>query len=261
MGTGWLGLEEVDRGRWRFPVRAGVLAGSGSLYGGCATAAVLEAASRLGALPPRWAAVHFVTPADRDADVEVVAKELSQGRTVRHVAVDGAGAGGTQHFSARVAVGDRRSLGEWQVPAPSLPGYRDTAPFDLPSHAGTFADRFEWRLVPATVLERGTAGFWVRSHEAVTAAVAAGVLCDYATYAIGRASNNDVGGMSVDNTVRLHSDLPVEGPLLLVVAVDSLDHGFGSATARVWREDGTLVATGSQTMVLNPWNWRQVSER
>lgn len=261
MGTGWLGLEEVDRRKWLFPVRERVLAGSGFLYGGCATAAVLEVAAQVAALPPRWAAVHFVTPAARDACVEVRAMELSQGRTVRHVAIEGADGDGTQLFSARAAVGDRQSLGDWQVAAPPVPRCADSSSFELPSHAGTFAERFEWRLVPGSPLGPGTAGFWVRSHEVMSAAVAAGVLCDYATYAIGRASGHEVGGMSVDNTVRLHSDLPVEGPLLLVVAVESLDHGFGSATARVWRDDGTLLATGSQTMVLNPWNWRQASER
>lgn len=262
MGADWLGLRQVADGSWVLPVGRGVLAGSGSLYGGCATAAVLGVAGFQGTLPPRWASVQFVSAAPQGTEVVLTPTVLSQGRTVGHVSVEGVDAGdGRLLFRGSATVGERRPLGEWEQPAPAVPGWGAVEPFEHRSHAGTFAERFEWRLVPSEALSvPGAAAWWVRGAGLEEAGTAAAVLSDYATYAIGRASGHDIGGMSVDNTVRLHSNAPVLGPLLLVVHVDALDHGFGAVTARIWREDGGLLATSSQTMVLNPWNWRQPGE-
>ena len=262
MGADWLGLGQVAGGSWVLPVGKGVLAGSGSLYGGCATAAVLEVAESQGTLPARWASVQFVSAAPDGSEVVLTPTVLSQGRTVGHLSVEGVDAGdGRLLFRGSVTVGDRRQLGEWEAPSPAVPGWEGVKSFEHRAHAGTFAERFEWRLVPSDGTSMpGAAAWWVNCAELEDAGTAAAVLSDYATYAIGRASGHDIGGMSVDNTVRLHSNAPVAGPLLLVVHVDALDHGFGTATARIWREDGGLVATSSQTMVLNPWNWRQPGE-
>jgi acyl-CoA thioesterase len=262
MGMAWLGLRRDADARWVLPVASAVLAGSGSLYGGCATAAVLEVAGVAGSLPPRWASVHFVSAAAAGSEVVLTPTLLTQGRTVSHLDVEGVdGTDGRLLFRGSVAVGERRPLGEWKQAALAVPTIEACPLFEHRSHEGTFAERLEWHLVPSDAVSMpGTAAWWVLGDGFETAATAAAVLGDYATYAIGRASGHDIGGMSVDNTVRLHSNAPVSGPLLLVVHVDALDHGFGAATARIWREDGGLVATSSQTMVLNPWNWRQPGE-
>lgn len=262
MGADWLGLKQAADATWVLPVTTAVLAGSGSLYGGCATAAVLEVAELQGSLPPRWVSVQFVSAAAAGSEVRLSTTVLSQGRTVAHLGVDGVDAAdGRLVFRGSVTVGERRPLGEWGQPAPAVPGWDASEPFEHRSHAGTFAERLEWRLVPTDEKSgSGAAAWWVNCGGLDEAESAAAVLSDYATYAIGRASGHDIGGMSVDNTVRLHSNAPVVGALLLVVHVDALDHGFGTVTARIWREDGGLLATSSQTMVLNPWNWRRPGE-
>jgi len=262
MGVGWLGLREIGDGRHVLPVTAGVLAGSGALYGGCATAAAVQVAASNTTLRPRWASVHFLAAAPAGVDVVLEPLVLRVGRTISHVTIDGVREGGERCFTADVALGDRPSLADWYVGRPpAVEGPGQSAPFELPAHGGTFADRLEWRLVPAGSLPApGMTAWWVRGEGFEDAATVAAVVCDYATYAIGRATGHQIGGMSVDNSIRLHSHAAAQGWCLATFSVDAVGGGFGSVTAHVWREDGTLLATGGQTMVLNPWDWRQAGE-
>lgn len=260
-------MEAGDGGGFVLDVTDGVVAGSGALYGGCATAAVVEIGRALCSHRPRWVSVHFTGLARLGDRISIAAHVVSAGRTVTHVAVE-ATAGERVTFSARATFGDRPPVAE-DDPAtarpPSVGGPADAEPFDLPAHAGTFAERFEWRLAGVPDGPPRTACWWARPvveqpTGAPSTETAVAILADYLTYGIGRAAGVMVGGLSVDNVLRLHREGDHAGWLLLEIAADSLDGGFGSGSARVFDESGRLLATGSQTMVLNSWDWRRPGE-
>jgi acyl-CoA thioesterase len=58
-----------------------------------------------------------------------------------------------------------------------------------------------------------------------------------------------VTGNSLDNTLRLANRADT-GWVLLDATVHAVVAGFCSVTADLWAEDGTLLATASQTLVL-----------
>lgn len=265
----WLGLRAVGEGRWELDVTPGVVAGSGALYGGWATATVLAVGRTLCAHRPRWVSAHFTGLARLGDTVSLTATVVSAGRTVTHLAVEATTGGSDERratYSARATFGDRPAVAEAAgPPPPAVPPAAEAEPFDLPVHEGTFADRLEWRLAPVSGSPRPVACWWVRPQTGPDGGspgleVTAAVLADYLTYGIGRAASTQVGGLSVDNGLRLHRHGPRHGWLLLEAAADSLDGGFGSGTARIFDEEGRLVATGSQTMVLNSWDWRRPGE-
>ena len=72
-----------------------------------------------------------------------------------------------------------------------------------------------------------------------------------------------MGGLSIDNVLRLHDLSAVEGCdwLLLEVRPEAIEGGFGHGAARLFTADGRLLASGSQSMVVNNWDWRLPAER
>lgn len=243
------------------PVSSGVVAGSSALFGGCATAAALWVAGQVSDHAPRWACSHFTGLAPLGSVVRLEAEVVGGGQTMTHVRVD-ATCEGRACFTTGVALGTRPELATGRsIERPAVPAPEELPAFDLPVHAGTWAARFQWRLATP---EGGTglAAWWVRpTEQPLDGITTAAVLCDYVTYGIGRAGGVRAGGLSIDNVLRIHQAPPVESWVLLEVRADSLDGGFGSGTARVWDSDGSLLATGSQTVVLNDWDWRHPDER
>lgn len=261
-GAEWLGMVQSGDGRsWELPVTAGVTSGANALFGGSATAAALVAAGELTELPVFWAGVHFGRPAPAGSLVRIRAGVLAAGRTLTHVTVD-ASAGESDAFSARLSAGRRPSTtveGHW-VPAPETAGPDESDPFDLPVHADTWAARFDWRLPPAGPSDPPRATWWVRPLQPTEPLVVLAVLADYVTYGVGRALGSPMGGLSVDNNLRIHHPELTEW-LLLVVRPEAVSGGIGFGSAYVYDEDGRLLASGSQTMVVNDWDWRRPGEQ
>ena len=264
-GTGahWLGLERSTDGRsWELPVTAAVTSGANALFGGSTTAAALVAASDLTELPVFWAGVHFGRPAPAGSTVRIEARVLAEGRTLTHIAVD-ATSGESDAFSARLTAGRRPSTtveGHW-IAAPEVEGPEESDPFDLPVHANTWAARFDWRLPNrAQDPKAPVASWWVRPLAATDPLVVLAELADYVTYGVGRALGSPMGGLSVDNNLRIHHP-ELSDWLLLSVRPEAVSGGIGLGSAYVYDQDGRLLASGTQTMVLNDWDWRTPDER
>lgn len=273
-GAGWLGMvrdgRDDDGASWRLGVHGGVISGANALFGGGATAAALVAAREVTTQPLVWASAHFGALAKAGAEVSLATQVISSGRTMTHVEVRGVAAD-REAFVVRVAAGERPThavQGQW-VDAPSVPPVDGCGPFDHPVHAGTWAARFEWRLAGSgTGSGPGSspwAAWWVRPAEAdpCEALVTLAVLADYVTYGVGRALGEPMGGLSIDNVLRLH-DVPafVDGDwLLLDVRPEAVEGGFGHGVARLFGNGGRLLATGTQSMVVNNWDWRLPTER
>ena len=259
-GERWLGLERQGDRTWRLPVTERVISGAGALFGGCATAAALVVADSLVPQPVVAALAHFGALAQDGGAVTLTSAIVSSGRTMTHVEVAGR-VDDRESFLVRVAAGDRPAVhveGAW-VDVPNVAPPDDCGPFDHPVHAGTWADRFDWRLARTTP----NATWWVRPRdgEDPPPLVTAAVLVDYVTYASGRTAGVPMGGLSVDNVVRLHQPSRDDGWFLLDVHLDAVTGGFGHGTARLFDQHGTLLASGSQSFVVNSWDWRLPSER
>jgi hypothetical protein len=150
--------------------------------------------------------------------------------------------------------------GSWS-PAPEVTGPSDAEPFHLPVHDETWAARFEWRL-PARQgpPRRPAACWWVRPTEPADALVVLAVLADYVTYGAGRALGTPMGGLSIDNVLRIRRPELTEW-LLLEVVPEAVTQGIGIGSAFVYDTEGDLLAAGSQSTVVNDWDWRTPAER
>jgi acyl-CoA thioesterase len=262
-GAEWLGMRRSpDGGWWELPVLPTVTSGANALFGGSATAAALVAASELCEVPVFWAGVHFGRPAPGGSTVRIQARVLAAGRTLTHLTVE-ATAGETDAFSARLSAGRRPSTtveGHW-ISAPEVAGPEESEPFDLPVHADTWAARFDWRLARLRrEAESPMACWWVSPQEATESPVILAELADYVTYGVGRALGSPMGGLSVDNNLRIHHR-ELSDWLLLAVRPDAVSGGIGVGSAFVYDQEGRLLASGTQTMVVNDWDWRRPEER
>ncbi len=63
------------------------------------------------------------------------------------------------------------------------------------------------------------------------------------------ATGTKVSGNSLDNTIRV-GELAETEWVLVDARVHAVVNGFGSATANLWSEDGTLLGVASQTLVM-----------
>lgn len=61
------------------------------------------------------------------------------------------------------------------------------------------------------------------------------------------------GGNSLDNTLRVAKLVQTEW-VLCDVQMHAISHGFGHGLVHLWAEDGTLLATASQSCIVRTWS-------
>ena len=81
-------------------------------------------------------------------------------------------------------------------------------------------------------------------------AAALAILGDYLPFGISQAMGVWMPSNSLDNTIRVQRLVPTEW-VLCDVRVDGINNGFGHGSVFLWAQDGTLLATASQTAVLH----------
>jgi acyl-CoA thioesterase len=260
----WLGLQPTHNPyRWVLPVTEGLATHGGFLFGGCGLGAAIEALEGTTGRPVVWATAQYLSYAmvdsvlDLDVTVAVSGHQISQARVVGHVAE-------REIFTVNAALGRRPSDegGQWES-MPDVPG-----PADLDRRVHPFGDdertlmrRMDQRLAkgrPWDELEGnptdGTAAMWVRLPELLDLSAAAlAILGDFVPFGIGQALGKLGGGNSLDNTLRVAEVVPTEW-VLLDVRVHAIRHGFGHGLVHLWADDGTLLATASQSTIVRHWS-------
>jgi acyl-CoA thioesterase II len=250
------GLEPTDDPlRWRLPVVPEICSGFGALFGGAGLGASIEALERVTGRPLVWATAQFLQFArppsvvELDINEEVRGHATSQARVLARV-------DGTEIFTIVAALG-RRSLpweGEWAV-RPEVPSIADSPPRVLaPHHEGTIATRLETRLANACNFDDldgtpgdGRSALWVRlPPELESTAAALAILGDYVPFGLSQALGRRINSNSLDNTIRMVRVHPTEW-VLADIRVQAIAEGFGHGVVHLWAEDGTLLATASQT--------------
>ena len=71
-------------------------------------------------------------------------------------------------------------------------------------------------------------------------------------FGIGQALGQPAGGNSLDNTLRIGRLVPTEW-VLIDVRIETIVNGFGHGHVYLWSEDGTLMATASQSTIVRYW--------
>ncbi|MGD9997378.1 MAG: thioesterase family protein, partial [Ilumatobacteraceae bacterium] len=126
---------------------------------------------------------------------------------------------------------------------------------------GTIYDRLEQRLVKGRHFDDldgvhgvGQTRMWARIPDVIEGvdAAALAVLGDFVPMGVGQALGIRGGGNSLDNTLRVVHLVPTEW-VLLDIRVHAVERGFGHGLVHMFAEDGTLLATASQSCIVRFW--------
>jgi acyl-CoA thioesterase len=251
--------------RWHLPITEGIATRGRFLFGGCGLGAAVSAMETVCERPVVWATAQYLSFAmvdtilDLDVTVAVSGKYSSQARAVAHV-------GDREILTVNAALGSKpidlddqwRSMPD--VPAPEhCPGR-----VDLVEDSGSVMTRFDMRLAMGTPWSRlgsspgeagppapgGRSALWVRMPDVDMSAAALAILGDYVPFGISQSQGWWVPSNSLDNTIRVQRLVPTEW-VLCDVRVDGVHGGFGHGSVYLWAQDGTLLATASQSAGLH----------
>jgi acyl-CoA thioesterase len=185
----------------------------------------------------------------------VQGNQITQARAVGHV-------GNREILTVNAALGVRPidAAGQWAA-APEAPPPDECPPrqYRFPVDE-SIVNRLDLRLVRGRSFEEldGSLGdghtvMWARMPELLEMSAAAlAVLGDYVPMGISQALGLRAGGNSLDNTVRVARLVPTEW-VLVDIDVHAVANGFGHGLVHLWAEDGTLLATASQSCIVRFW--------
>lgn len=255
----FLGLQSTHNpNRWVLPVTPGVSTGGSFLWGGCGLGAAIEAMERTTGRPVIWATAQYLSYAqtgsimDLDVTVANAGKSVTQARAVGHV-------GDREILTVNAALGhrDTPATGVWEV-MPEVPRPEDCDRRFAAADTDGMMSRLDVRLANARGWEEidghpspgGMSSMWVRMPEVLEVSGAAlGILGDYVPFGLGQALGQHAGGNSLDNTLRTVRIVETDW-VLLDIRVHAISNGFGHGVVHLWAQDGTLLATASQSTIV-----------
>ena len=255
----FLGLKQVGDLRWEFVVTPQLCSFQGNLFGGAALAAAIEALEAVTDRPMLWAAAQYLSfgKLDQLLELDLTLAAVGHNTTQARASVS---VGGVEVITVSAALGRRDTPGEGSfaekpiVPSPSecpLRVLRLPADDTINSHMEVrVAEGRLWDDLDGTPSPAGRSCLWARlpNLERLTAGTLA-VLGDFVPYGMGQALGARAGGSSLDNTIRVVQLVPTTW-VLLDIRIHAIHGGFGHGLIHLWAEDGTLLATASQTAVL-----------
>jgi acyl-CoA thioesterase len=251
--------------RWHLDVTPKLSTHSGFLFGGCGLGAAISAMEGSSARQCIWATGQYLAYAkpgevmDIDVTLAVEGHQITQARAVCHV-------GNREILTANAALGHRPIdvAGQWEqfppdVPPPEqCPVRRNRLP-----DSGSIHERLEQRVAKTRDIEEldGTPGdgqtvMWARIPDVIEGVdtTTLAILGDFVPMGVGEAVGIRGGGNSLDNTLRIARLVPTEW-VLLDIRVHAVERGFGHGLVQMFAEDGTLLATASQSCIVRYWPW------
>jgi acyl-CoA thioesterase II len=257
--------------RWSLPVDHTLSSGGGFLFGGCGLGAAISALEQTSGRECVWATSQYLSYAkpgevmDIDVTIAVEGHRITQARAVCHV-------GNREILTVNAALGHREIElgGQWEkMPEIAPPTSYERRQHRMPV-AGTIHERLEQRLVRGREFEAldGTPGdgrtqLWARIPEVIEGvdATTLAILGDFVPMGVGQALGVRGGGNSLDNTLRVARLVPTDW-VFLDIRVHAVGRGFGHGLVHMFAEDGTLLATASQSCIVRFWKegadeWRQ----
>ncbi|NND75015.1 MAG: thioesterase family protein [Ilumatobacter sp.] len=257
----FLGLEATHNPfRWKLPVTPGISTTGGFMFGGSGLGAAISALEGTSGRECVWATAQYLSYAkpgevvDIDVTIAVEGHQITQARAVCHVA-------DREILTVNAALGDRPMdlRGQWERPPADLGGPLDYPPRPHSSDwSGTINERLDQRMVKGRPWEDldgepsdGQYILWARIPDVITGmdATTLAVLGDFVPGGVGQALGVRGGGNSLDNTLRVCRMVPTEW-VLMDIRVHAVERGFGHGLVHMFAEDGTLLATASQSVIV-----------
>ncbi len=248
--------------RWSLPVTQSLSTMGGFLFGGCGLGAAISALEQTSGRECVWATGQYLSYArpgevmDIDVTLAVAGHQITQARAVCHV-------GNREILTVNAALGHRdlAAAGQWeQMPDVRPPEECSEREWRMPA-TGSVNERLEQRMVKGRALSSldgshgdGNTRLWARIPgviEGVDATTLA-ILGDFVPMAVGQALGIRGGGNSLDNTLRVARLVPTEW-VLLDIRVHAVERGFGHGLVHMFAQDGTLMATASQSCIVRFW--------
>lgn len=171
--------------------------------------------------------------------------------------------------AGNAALGRRpfEAAGSWAI-RPEVPGPEHCPGRHLdPHHDDTIMSTIEMRLAEAREMDDldgtpgdGRSAVWARVPDLDISAVTLGVLGDWVPFGIGQALGARAGGNSLDNSLRVVDLVPTDW-VLLDIRTHAVAHGFGHGLVHLWAEDGSLLATASQSAIVRFWPGEEPARR
>ena len=260
----FLGLQSTHNpNRWVLPVVPGLATAGRFLFGGCGLAAAICSMERVTGRPVIWATGQYLSFAmageimDVDVTIATSGHYTTQARVVGHVA-------DREILTVNAALGSRplEARGQWAV-MPEVP-----RPDECEQRASrwdvrdTIMERMDIRLAKGRQWEEldgkpsvdGNSALWIRMPDLEMSPATLAILGDYVPFGIAQALGRWTRANSLDNTLRILNPQRAEW-VLLDIRVHGVLDGFGHGLVHLWAEDGTLLATASQSAIV-----REVTE-
>jgi len=258
----FLGLRRESETRFSLEVVPRLGTSGSFLFGGAGLGAGIAALETVTQRPCTWATAQYLSYArlgerlDIDVTVAVEGSSVTQARAVCRV-------GEREVLTVNAALGDRvfDSSGQFvQMPSAAAPD--QSRPRTLrTAHANSIMEALDMRIAKGRDLDDldgtpsdGRTIMWVRIKSLVDGidAAALGILGDFIPMATGQALGLRAGGNSLDNTLRVLRLVPTEW-VLLDIQMQGVRRGFGHGSVNMFAEDGTLMATASQSCIVRFW--------
>jgi acyl-CoA thioesterase len=247
----------AEPSHWVCTVGPHVLTRAGAMQGGALFGVAIVAMEGVAGRPVAWATAQYLSHVGIGAAVDVeVALPVEGHRITQANAV--VSARGTVLGTAAAALGSRSfpSTRTWLVP-PAVPP-PDDCDVVLDMQGSPRSEVWELRRASGRQLAeldrtagQGRSATWCRVPDgprevsAGDLAIAGDFLMIHFSDALGIACS----GNSLDNTLRV-AQRDVTGWILLDANVHHVGNGLGYGVAHLWSEEGNLLGTASQTLVL-----------
>ena len=248
--------------RWHLEVVPHISTSVNFLFGGCGLAAAISAMEATTGRNLIWATAQYLSYArpgevmDIDVTVSVSGHQMTQARAVCHV-------GEREILTVNAALGDRPLDMHGQFETMPVVPTPDDCPLFIHRglQEGSINERIEKRLVKGrqiATLDKtvgdGQTLMWARIPGVIQGvdASALAVLGDYIPLGVSQAMGIRGGGNSLDNTLRVVRLVPTEW-VLLDIRIHAIDRGFAHGLVHMFAEDGTLMATASQSCIVRFW--------
>jgi acyl-CoA thioesterase len=251
----WLGLEGGGDGHWSFELTPPLSRMDGKLYGGtgiAVTVAAMEAETTGDAL---WATVQFVGTAEIGERVDCHIEVLARGRRTSQVRLTAT----VDDRLVLAAIGATGAHRDGPVEAqmgvmPDLAGPDGAKPWGHAWREGGMPQIGWLLLAEVREVDLGEDGFaiWARMREQPASRATLSFLADLVPSAVVRAAGFMGAGTSLDNSMRFGRFTDTDWVL---VDFDPwfATGGYLHGGARLWAEDGTLLAYASQTATALVW--------
>lgn len=255
----FLGLEPTHNpNRWFIPVTPGVSTRGSFLWGGCGLGAGIEAMERTTGRPVIWATAQYLSYAETGSIMDIDVVVANAGRSVTQARAIGR-VGDREILTVNAALGhrDTPASGMWET-MPDVPPPEGCPDRFAADDADGMMARLDFRLAAARPWEEieghpmpdGNCSMWARMPDVLEMSGAAlAILGDYVPMGLGQALGRHAGGNSLDNTLRMVDTVDTDW-VLLDIQVHAIANGFGHGLVHLWAEDGTLLATASQSTIL-----------